>query len=157
MLSLVRARRWVCVVVLTSALANGCTLLDVEQTATTGSASTSAVSRPAQVRTFSDLVVDPDFEFKSTRSVVVGANLPSVAGLKVHFVACSDYEETDKSLHLGYRNCVVRGDLDEGKLRMALEVPGHVESLALEARPDDGSAQMTHVWHVGDGDAILIE
>ena len=89
----------------------------------------------------------------------VNVEVASLKGRRGYFQVCRDFEETDRGIQMGYRDCLIRGSLEDGSFDSMLEVPNHFNELAVEARSYDANENpYRYIWRRAvDGDIIILK
>jgi hypothetical protein len=140
-------------IILTSLLGRcGCSLTDQSQ-------DNQEFYEAVTVESSSSLSAPIDFNFSNSQKMQVDVKVASLKGRRGYFQVCRDFEETDRGIQMGYRDCLIRGSLTDGSFDSILEVPNHFDELAVEARSYDADeTPYRYIWRRAvDGDTIVLK
>lgn len=105
------------------------------------------VDTAKQAKNFSDLAVAQTFEFTNSNTLTLDIEIASLTDTPAYVSVCQVVNNTSK-----YTDCIYRGKMTKGSINANIELPNHVESLAMAIWYLDGSNQREHYnWQRADG------
>ena len=104
-----------------------------------------------QLRNYQKSAVEAAIKFFRNHQSPACIVLPTGAGKSL---VIADEKKGGK-VRLGYKNCLLRGNLVDGQISHVVDVPSYINEIAMEARPYDGSEPIVGLWQRGQGDALL--
>jgi hypothetical protein len=130
----------------------GCSLTDQSQDA-------QKFHEAVTVESSSTITAPTEFDFSNSKQFQVNVEVASLKGRRGYFQVCRDFEETDRGIQMGYRDCLIRGSLEDGSFDSILEVPNHFNELAVEARSYDANENpYRYIWRRAvDGNTITLK
>jgi hypothetical protein len=130
----------------------GCSLTDQTKDAQT-------YYETVKVDSSASLTAPAEFDFSNSKKFQVNVEVASLKGRRGYFQVCRDFEETDRGIQMGYRDCLIRGSLEDGSFDSILEVPNHFNELAVEARSYDANENpYRYIWRRAvDGNTITLK
>lgn len=106
--------------------------VNVEQT-------TNGVLVPVPQTETADIVVQPDFDFKTSRKVAVNLNVPEARGVTTSLSFCTDYQVSSTGFDVDYTSCTVNAPMVDGRFDFSLDVMNQYDSvLAVVWFPEEG-------------------
>ncbi len=88
-----------------------------------------------------DIVVQPDFNFKTARKVAVNLDVPEARGVTTSLSFCTDYEPTTTGFDVDYRSCTMNAPMVDGRFDFSLDVMNQYDTvLAVIWFPEEGLA-----------------
>lgn len=129
----------------------GCSLTDKSQ-------ESQEYFETVKVESSQSIVAPADFDFSNSKNFQVNVDVASLKGRRGYFQVCRDFEETASGIEMGYRDCLIRGHLEDGQFLSTIEVPNHFNELAIEARSYDAAeAPFRRIWRREvDGDKLKL-
>ena len=83
------------------------------------------------------LVVDPQFDFGSSRQVLVSLDMPEARGVTANLNVCLDWESDEAGYTVDYRSCLLRADIVDGRFEQEVTLANQYDAMLAVVHFDD--------------------
>ena len=129
---------------------NNTPTLGAAQAATSPDTTEAAVAAAVAANT-SDLVVDADFDFASSRSIAVNFDIADAQGTDASVSICTDYGSGGDAFDVNYDSCTVNAEMQNGQFNHVMEVTHEFDAVvAVVWFQDPGTAPLYKEFFVDE-------